>query len=150
MGILDKMKPIEETIGKIEVLSDKNGKCNGCVECCTVFLPISKQELKFLKSKSKLIKNRLEEIRENTNKGIFDITCPFISEKGGCLVYNDRPYICKGFHCDENFRADLNIEKSQLLTHLLIEIYPKKLQGKLTMGLFYNKLVGGDIDFGQL
>lgn len=148
MGILDEMKPIEETIGKIKVLSDENGKCNGCVECCTIFLPVSKQELKFLKSKYKLIEKKIEKIKENANKGNIDFRCPFISEKGGCLVYNDRPYICKGFHCDENFRADLNIEKSQLLTHLLIEIYPKKLQGKLTMGLLYDKL-GGEIDFGQ-
>lgn len=149
MGILDEMKPIEEAIGKIEVLSDKNGKCNGCVECCTIFLPVSKQELKFLKSKYKLIEKKIEKIKENANKGNMDFRCPFISEKGGCLVYNDRPYICKGFHCDENFRADLNIEKSQLLTHLLIEIYPKKLQEKLTMALLYDRL-GGDIDFGQL
>lgn len=149
MGILDEMKPIEETIGKIEVLSDENGKCNGCVECCTIFLPVSKQELKFLKSKYKLIKENIEKIKRNAEKGTLDFRCPFISEKGGCLVYNDRPYICKGFHCDENFRADLNIEKSQLLTHLLIEIYPKKLQEKLTMALLYDRL-GGDIDFGQL
>ncbi len=149
MGILDEMKPIEETIGKIEVLSDENGKCNGCVECCTIFLPVSKQELKFLKSKYKLIKENIEKIKRNAEKGTLDFRCPFISEKGGCLVYNDRPYICKSFHCNENFRADLNIEKSQLLTHLLIEIYPKKLQGKLTVGLLYDKL-GGDIDFGQL
>ena len=137
MGILDEMKPIEETIGKIEVLSDENGKCNGCVECCTIFLPVSKQELKFLKSKYKLIKENIEKIKRNAEKGTLDFRCPFISEKGGCLVYNDRPYICKSFHCNENFRADLNIEKSQLLTHLLIEIYPKKLQGKLTVGLLY-------------
>lgn len=149
MGILDEMKPIEETIGKIEVLSDENGKCNGCVECCTIFLPVSKQELKFLKTKYKLIKENIEKIKRNAEKGTLDFRCPFISEKGGCLVYNDRPYICKSFHCNENFRADLNIEKSQLLTHLLIEIYPKKLQEKLTMGLLYNKL-GGEIDFGQL
>lgn len=149
MGILDEMKPIKETIGKIKVFSDKNGKCNGCVECCTIFLPVSKQELKFLKSKYKLIEKKIEKIKENANKGNMDFRCPFISEKGGCLVYNDRPYICKGFHCDENFRADLNIEKSQLLTHLLIEIYPKKLQEKLTMALLYDRL-GGDIDFGQL
>lgn len=149
MGILDKMKPIEETIGKIEVLSDKNGKCNGCTECCTIFLPVSKQKLKFLKSKYKLIEKKIEKIKENANKGNMDFRCPFISEKGGCLVYNDRPYVCKSFHCNEKFRAKLDIQKTKVITHMLIEIYPKKLQEKLTMALLYDRL-GGDIDFGQL
>lgn len=146
MGILDKIKPIEENMGKIKVFSDEKGKCNGCVECCTIFLPVSKQELKFLKSKYKLIKKNIEKIKENACKGNMDFRCPFISEKGGCLVYNDRPYVCKSFHCDEKFRAKLDIEKAKIITHTLIEIYPKKLQEKLTTALLFDKL-GGEIDF---
>ena len=145
MNFLKKLSRVEDFQKNIEVLSDKNCNCYGCVECCTVFLPVSKQELKFLKGKSNLIKDRLQEIKENFDKGIADFTCPFINKSGGCLIYNDRPFICKNFHCNSKFRTDLTKKGIPFMTHLLIELYPKKLQEKIRLAYFVSGL-GGEID----
>lgn len=79
----------------------KNGECIECSSCCSIFTPISIEELKILKRlfTGKIIKNYVKILNEN--KEGFSATCPFSDfETKKCLIYNLRPSVCKTFHCD--------------------------------------------------
>lgn len=77
-----------------------DGKCIGCGECCSDFLPVSEKEIKRLKQYVR--KHNLTEHRHNFLLGTNDCTCPFRNEASRkCDVYEVRPLICRSFICSK-------------------------------------------------
>lgn len=82
--------------------SDEKGDCNGCSECCTVFAPISSEELRILKRKfTKKMRNKW---LKDALDGTINVKCPFVSPNG-CSIYNLRPNICQVYHCKADLKA---------------------------------------------
>lgn len=78
----------------------ENGKCIGCGQCCTNFLPLSSKDIKEIRRyiKKKHIK---EQVHRPPMVIDFDVTCPFRSDdEKKCLIYPVRPAICKSFVCN--------------------------------------------------
>ncbi len=83
-----------------------DGKCSKCGACCSNFLPMTEEEVrtihKYLKS------HPLKEQRHNVLNGI-DATCPFRSdEQQKCLIYEQRPSICRAFMCNHTMQQIQN------------------------------------------
>ena len=77
-----------------------NGKCVGCGECCSDFLPVTDQEVKRMKQYAR--KHNLKEHRHNYPFAVKDLTCPFRNEETKkCDVYEVRPLICRSFICSK-------------------------------------------------
>lgn len=75
-----------------------NGKCSGCGNCCTDFLPMSIAEVKRITS----YLNAHPEIKEQTHihNNDMHIKCAFRDEVNNkCLIYPVRPQICRKFLC---------------------------------------------------
>lgn len=77
----------------------KDGKCSGCGQCCSNYLPISSKEIK------RYVKNRhiTEQKHNYPSVVVFDLTCPFLDdskEKEKCLIYPVRSEICRDFVCN--------------------------------------------------
>ena len=74
-----------------------NGQCSGCGQCCSNFLPLSKDEIQAIHRYLK--KHPIREQRHNGLMGA-DATCPFRDERTRkCLIYSVRPGICRSFLC---------------------------------------------------
>ena len=67
-----------------------NGECSKCGRCCSDILPLTSAEIRYMKKKAKNIKPTFREM-----------TCPFLSLDNSCLIYNNRPYICRTYRCDK-------------------------------------------------
>lgn len=84
----------------------KNGKCSGCGNCCTNFLPMSQKELDAVHRYIK--KNKIKECKHllPVATPTYDMTCPFRdNDNGVCTIYEVRPMICRKFICDNEKRA---------------------------------------------
>ena len=77
----------------------KEGKCSKCGECCGLFIPFTKKELKIIKEY--VNKNNIKPMfRYNTAIGSFDARCPFYNSiQHKCNIYEVRPHVCKDFIC---------------------------------------------------
>ncbi len=77
-----------------------DGKCSGCGECCSDFLPMTKTEIEVVKRYIK--KHNIKEFNampKVVTNGM-NMTCPFRDEKQKiCTIYPVRPSICKAFLC---------------------------------------------------
>lgn len=89
----------------------KGGKCSGCGNCCSNFLPMSQKEVDAIHRY--INKNGIKECKHllPVAAPVLDMTCPFLdtdkkSEK--CRIYPIRPGICKKFICDNEQRAKHN------------------------------------------
>ena len=81
-----------------------DGKCSGCGNCCSNYLPISTGEIKDIKRY--IQKHHIEEhVRvAPTTEPTLDMTCPFLDEtkeKDKCTIYPVRPQICRIFICNQ-------------------------------------------------
>lgn len=76
------------------------GRCSNCGECCTNFIPMTKDEIKQIHS----YLGKHPEVTEQRHEGAeFDLTCPFRDEnKKRCLIYEVRPAICRSFICNKD------------------------------------------------
>lgn len=78
-----------------------DGKCSNCGECCSDWLPISREEVRRIHRYV-----RQHNIKERHNNVMMmgltaDITCPFRDNvKRKCTIYEVRPEICRAFKCD--------------------------------------------------
>ena len=109
----------------------KNGKCSRCGNCCTPFIPMSKTEVKKIRTYLK----RHPKIAEQAFKkpiivnGDAIIQCCFYDvDKKICTIYDVRPLICQMFKCDQplrkvmdnkdfvNARADYNTKVPKTIT----------------------------------
>ena len=101
-------------------------ECKRCGNCCSNFLPLSKKEIKDLKQ---IVKQRnLKPI-----SGIFGIgfenSCPFLNGNI-CVIYEDRPVICRIFTCEKFNNGDYRntkelFKEERMLTDLRKEIFKK-------------------------
>lgn len=114
-------KKFEDNITK---LCDADGNCNGCTQCCSIYSPITKEELHFLKRK--VTKKMKKEFVEKIKKGTIDITCPFSTGKG-CSIYNNRPFVCKEFICDFSKINILQMAKTAAMKYKIIDMFSPEL-----------------------
>lgn len=80
----------------------KNGKCTGCGECCTNFLPMNRQEIETIKKYVKRHHIEPHTMPKVLSRQSFDATCPFLDLTKGterCKIYPVRPEICREFCC---------------------------------------------------
>ena len=83
-----------------------DGKCVGCGECCSDFLPVTEKEVKRLQQYAR--KHHLTEHRHNFLLVAHDCTCPFRNDKTQkCDVYEVRPLICRSFICTKSLKKAL-------------------------------------------
>jgi len=82
----------------------KDGKCSNCGECCSNLLPLTLQEKQRI---IKIIKKRnLKPVCHfkaplNVN---YDMVCPLLGTDKKCLIYKDRPQICKTYSCGKSIK----------------------------------------------
>jgi len=72
------------------------GKCTGCGACCGSVLPLSKKEIKKIRSYVK--KHGVV-----VTKVVDSMVCPFLDiekRKDKCKIYSVRPAICREFKCN--------------------------------------------------
>lgn len=105
-----------------------DGSCSGCGECCSDFLPLSKDELKRIKAYAK--KNGLKPHWNSVAllTGANDFTCPFRdNQKRRCDIYDIRPEICRSFICTNSFDDAQNdrklLEKSRNICSVRCEVF---------------------------
>lgn len=90
----------------------ENGKCSGCGNCCTNYLPMTEEEIEQIRSYI-----RKHGVRECNHRYRFlsdadfsiDMTCPFLDMTKGrekCVIYEARPAICREFICRKGSRFD--------------------------------------------
>lgn len=83
----------------------KNNQCSKCGNCCTPFLPMTKNEVKavkeYLKNKPQIKEKALNNPFFKDNN-IFVRCCFYDSEKKECMIYPVRPLICKMYRCDQD------------------------------------------------
>lgn len=89
----------------------KGGKCSGCGNCCSNFLPMSQKEVDAIHRYIR--KHDIKECKHllPVAEPVLDMNCPFLdtdkkSEK--CRIYPVRPEICKQFICDNGQRVKHN------------------------------------------
>lgn len=124
--------------GKNETLTPMNNKnCVNCSECCTYMLILTDIEYKNIMNlikKDRNLKNYINEKLIKTNHDLqinqtFDFKCIFSDENKKCKIYDNRPYVCKWFHCDNKSQVlplDFYHQKNiHVLSDLIIEYIDK-------------------------
>lgn len=77
--------------------TDKLGNCSKCGQCCGLFIPITKQEVKLIKEY--VTEHNIKPVNRETSKG-FEAHCCFLDKDNHkCLIYEVRPYVCRNFIC---------------------------------------------------
>lgn len=89
----------------------KDGKCTGCGQCCSNYLPMSETDV--IRIKKWMSKNKVKEQKHilPTNNLSIDLTCPFLDMSKPdkkCSIYHVRPSICKAFKCNDKEGAMKN------------------------------------------
>ena len=122
----------------------KDGKCSGCGECCSNFLPISEAEKKRIKDyiKKHNIKAQVRTSVLETEKTI-DLTCPFRDNKNKiCTIYEVRPAICRSFLCSHSAedikKAKLDLHQKHEVCFMRTEFFGDEKDESLLMGLIIN------------
>lgn len=82
----------------------QDGRCSGCGQCCSNFLPLSDREIEEIRKYIK--KHHIAEQKHfvPTAKPTMDWTCPFLRDeepKEKCAIYPIRPKICRVFQCNQ-------------------------------------------------
>jgi Fe-S-cluster containining protein len=79
--------------------------CKGnCIDCCSLFTPISYEEYKKLKRLAQKYYDRVQANIDYMSAIAINCHCFFADPaKKECIIYNEfMPGICKTFHCDKN------------------------------------------------
>lgn len=71
-------------------------KCSCCGKCCSNLLPLTNNEITRLKN---LVRKRKIKPYNNYLLSDCDLVCPFLDNKNKCIIYEDRPLICKEYTC---------------------------------------------------
>ena len=104
---------LEKEIGCDTVDHSINGKCSGCGNCCTNFLPVTDAEIQRIRKY--VDAHNIKPCRHGFTAPLMlepvDMVCPFRDEeKKICTIYEVRPLICWGYQCNktiEKFAADM-------------------------------------------
>lgn len=113
----------------------RDGKCSGCGNCCSNYLPLSKDEIRDIKYYI-----RLKGIREQRHvvgplaKPLIDLTCPFLDETKPdkkCAIYEHRPEICRTFMCNvPPSKAPIEDRMQFMRTHFPVNVRATFFGGK--------------------
>lgn len=118
----------------------KNGKCKNCIGCCGIDIPLTFEEMLFLKNKlnqNPILKEKL--IKEYTKeRGNIIAYCPFVDlNKKKCSIYSERPLICKIYHCNKKAGENFLLKNIELLSKMdklkfnMLNIFPDEIQEKV-------------------
>ena len=64
----------------------------------------------------------IDRLQDPEPRGIVDLTCPYLSRKRECMVYEARPEICRGYSCSKHASGELLVDV-QLLKSLSTAVY---------------------------
>lgn len=93
----------------------KDGRCSGCGECCSNFLPLSTKEISKIERFIKRHDVKEQHCNFPVTQNALDMTCPFRSNsERKCLIYPVRPEICRVFQCNQPKEL---IDKNKELIH---------------------------------
>ncbi len=95
--------------------------CIKCQECCKrvgvhSIYPYSKEIIDFYETRGAKVKKVTLENGLDIALIEFELRCPFLDDEKGCLIYVDRPSICRNYPEDESQM----LENCQLRLHGLI------------------------------
>lgn len=98
--------------------------CKCCGECCSNFLPLSVKEKKQLQEIVRKRKIKVNRILEYS-------VCPFLTNENKCSIYEDRPLICKSFHCQKFMFNDYSncielISEIRTITDIRNEVFNER------------------------
>lgn len=74
-----------------------NNKCSRCGECCGLFIPFTKKELKRIKEYVK--EHNIKPYPRINDNNMYASCCFFNREEHKCTIYEVRPFVCKNFLC---------------------------------------------------
>lgn len=91
-----------------KVIPKNNLNCNNCSECCTYLSVLTLSEftkiINLIDNDKKLrefLFKRLDIINHQLFKNhTLNNPCIFSNSDNKCIIYKNRPYVCKWFHCD--------------------------------------------------
>lgn len=101
---------------KATVTNMNNPTCHSCNECCSIQTLITEEEFLRLKdyfesdANGRLIyKNAKNRLKRYIRQSVAYLMCPFTDEQTKkCRIYENRPQICRCFHCNP-----IDVEKSK-------------------------------------
>lgn len=101
--------------------------CSCCGKCCSNYLPLSKKEINKLKY---IVKSRKIQPYKQVFTSDHYSVCPFLNNSNKCIIYNDRPLICKCFTCNKMKYKDFSnmnelLEEKRELTDVRKVIFNK-------------------------
>lgn len=67
-------------------------ECHKCGKCCSPYLPLTEKDKKRIRYVVKRLDLRPQRIK-------FGCVCPFLDTGNNCVIYKDRPLICRFFYC---------------------------------------------------
>lgn len=73
-------------------MESKEKSCRKCGKCCGCFLPLTEKE-------KKKIKYLIQRYNIKPQRLRLDLSCPFLDTGNNCVIYDNRPNICKFFFC---------------------------------------------------
>lgn len=97
---------LEEFVNSDKTVTDLtvDGKCSNCGGCCSNRLPLTDSEVRNLISTVK--RKGLRPIFHGANLLLatptIDMVCPFRHPEIGCVIYDQRPWICRQFQCNQD------------------------------------------------
>lgn len=118
--------------------TDCNGNCSRCGNCCTIAIPITREEENKIRQYIKKNDIQPENLYEENN---FYAYCCFYDRKNHkCKIYDVRPSICRSFQCNRNIEE---LEKEKIINHYRAFWNHMDLEGNLSNFttfdlLFYN------------
>lgn len=78
-----------------------SGDCLGCGECCSRFLPLSRNDeeriARYVESNG---------VAKRPPRCELDLMCPYLAADRTCSVYEARPDVCRAYRCDRHAAGD--------------------------------------------
>lgn len=101
IGSMDQMEAAFE--GEIQDFT-KNGKCSGCGQCCSNFLPMTEKEIKRIRRYVRENHIKPQNLPLVFSGPVIDMSCPFMRKDVSCdrcTIYPVKPKICSQFICND-------------------------------------------------
>jgi Fe-S-cluster containining protein len=92
-----------------------NGKCTECGNCCSVYIPLTDEEITAIRKYIKLhhIKECKHGVAIPLAQPVLDMCCPFLDDSKPnhkCTIYSIKPKVCSDFICCPSKRPPIDIE----------------------------------------
>ena len=89
-----------------------NVKCSRCGQCCTIGIPITKEEE--LTIREYITKNNIKPENLFEGDNFYAFCCFYDRKNHKCKIYDVRPGICRSFQCNRNYKE---LEKEKIKNH---------------------------------